>query len=75
MITQQETHSTNDHSPPKIRHSFQARDASMHDSIIDNNGLRKKRKLIAVFIALDLSVGVFPGRSCRRLALSLVLDT
>jgi hypothetical protein len=35
-LAKQETHSTNDHSPPKIRHSFQTRDASMHDSIIDN---------------------------------------
>jgi hypothetical protein len=29
-LAKQETHSTNDHSPPKIRHSFQTRDASMH---------------------------------------------
>jgi hypothetical protein len=33
------------------------------------NGLTKERKFITVFIALDLSVGVFPGRYCRRLAL------
>ena len=33
------------------------------------NGLTKERKFITVFIVLDLSVGVFPGRSCRRLAL------
>ena len=45
-LAKQETHSTNDHSPPKIRHSFQARDASMHDSIIDNNGLRQNLELM-----------------------------
>ena len=33
------------------------------------NGLTKERKFIIVFIALDLSVGVFSGRSCRRQAL------
>ena len=38
-LAKQETHSTNDHSPPKIRHSLQAHDASMHNLIIDNNGL------------------------------------
>jgi hypothetical protein len=45
-LAKQETHSTNDHSPPKIRHLFQARDASMHDSIIDNNGLRQNLELM-----------------------------
>jgi hypothetical protein len=38
-LAKQETHSTNDHSPPKIRHSLQAHDASIHNLIIDNNGL------------------------------------
>ena len=45
-LAKQETHSTNDHSPPKIRHSFQAHDASMHESIIDNNGLRQNLELM-----------------------------
>jgi two-component sensor histidine kinase len=29
-----------------VRHSFQTRDASMHDSIIDNNGLRENLELM-----------------------------
>ena len=51
-LAKQETHSTNDHSPPKIRHSFQTRDASMHDSIIDNNGLRQNLELMGKEITI-----------------------
>ena len=36
------------------------------DNLFVFNGLTKERKFITVFIALDLSVGVFSGRSCRR---------
>jgi hypothetical protein len=50
-LAKQETHSTNDHSPPNIRHSFQTRDASMHDSIIDNNG--RKEVVSATMVLVD----------------------